>query len=216
MANDISTVAPRRYREAEVLEGLEGVGLISKHDDTWGRVVASERSSRSPAAQAVPRFTQASRSNLNGKAFNLPHDFEGDTNLVLLAFWKEQQRTVDTWVPFAEGLSERYESFRYYELGVLSRVNSFARAFIDGGMRAGIPDERVRARTLTLYLDKATLLKPLVISDQSTIHTLLVTRDGEVLWQERGGFTSKKGRALLEVFEQRLISMSEASERKPS
>jgi hypothetical protein len=39
--------------------------------------------------------------NLEGKRYQLPMDFEGEKNLVFLAFHQFQQPHVNSWLPFA-------------------------------------------------------------------------------------------------------------------
>lgn len=93
--------------------------------------------------------------NLEGRAFHLPADFEGDVNVVLVAFKREQQADVDTWTPVLQKLASRHRTMRVYELPTLGRRYRLIRSVIDGGMRGGIPDAAVRAATITLYIDKA-------------------------------------------------------------
>lgn len=130
------------------------------------------------------RFPHVTGSNLEGTKFNLPEDLAGDLNLVLTAFWRDQQMLVDTWMPLSRRLKKRY-SVITYELPVIEDRNFLWRRFIDSGMRAGIPDRHTREHTITLYLDKARFLSQLGIDD-STIHALLIDRAGHVLWHRAG------------------------------
>ena len=45
------------------------------------------------------RFPVVQGKNLEGRSFHLPHDFEGDMNIVVVAFQRHQQAAVDTWMP---------------------------------------------------------------------------------------------------------------------
>lgn len=133
-------------------------------------------------------FPAASGKNLNRKSFELPSDFEGDHNLVIIAFYRDQQRLVDTWVPSLNELERRYNNFRYYELPTISLGYLWMRGIIDGGMRAGIQNDRTRNRTITLYLSKTIFKKALKVEDENMIYLFLVTRAGEILWNGSGGF----------------------------
>jgi hypothetical protein len=117
---------------------------------------------------------------------SLPSDLEGDLNLVVLAFWQRHQTLVDTWMPLGKNLEGRYPGLAVYELPVIQDRSRFSRWFIDNGMRAGISDPGVRERTITLYLDKPPFLEAVGISDDSTIHSLLIDRTGQVLWRANG------------------------------
>jgi hypothetical protein len=147
------------------------------------------------------QFPAVTGSNLQRKKLNLPQDFEGELNLVLIAFQQWQQTVIDTWIPFARQLEETYPEVRYYELPTIRRLNALARTFINEGMRAGIPNPIARERTITLYVDKVPFRQALDLPGEEDIHVLLVDREGRVLWRAAGAFTPEKARSLAEVME---------------
>ena len=142
------------------------------------------------------QFSVVTGSNLQRKKLTLPEDFQGDLNLVLIAFQQWQQREVDTWIPFARKLEESHPEVRYYELPTIKRLNVLSRTFINEGMRAGIPDPVSRERTITLYLDKDAFRQALQLPGEDDIHVLLTDRQGRVLWRTEGAFTPEKGESL--------------------
>jgi len=142
------------------------------------------------------QFPTVTGSNLQREKLNLPQDFEGELNLVLIAFQQWQQSQVDTWLPFARQLEETHAGVRYYELPTIQRLNALARTFINEGMRAGIPDPVARERTITLYLDKRAFQEALQLPGEEDIHVLLLDRQGRVLWRAEGPFTAKDGESL--------------------
>jgi hypothetical protein len=75
-------------------------------------------------------------------------------------------------------------------------MNPLYRWGIDSGMRAGIPDARTRAITITLYLDKEAYRRALEIPNEETIHLLLVDRAGRIYWREAGAASDEKAIAL--------------------
>ncbi len=147
----------------------------------------------------MAKFPNTHASNLSGSSFELPGDFEGTLNLLFIAFQQWQQNSVNTWLPLAEQLEQITPVLRYYELPVIRRMNIFAQAFIDAGMRAGIPNHDSRGRTITLYLEKDEFRRSLEISDEDAIQVLLVDRAGSVLWSAQGDFTLYKGEALIDA-----------------
>jgi hypothetical protein len=149
------------------------------------------------------RFPTAKGSNLQRKRLSLPQDFDGELNIVLIAFERWQQNTVDTWLPFVEELEQRYDGVRYFELPVIQQMNFIAKTFINEGMRAGIPNTKARERTITLYLDKPAFRQGLDISHEREIYILLLDQEGNVIWRSEGAFTSKKGEALIREIEWR-------------
>jgi hypothetical protein len=142
------------------------------------------------------QFPAVTGSNLQRKKLNLPQDFEGQQNLVLIAFQQWQQSQVDTWLPFARQLEETHPGVRYYELPTIRRLNALSRTFVNEGMRAGIPDPVARERTITIYLDKLAFRQALQLPGEDDIHVLLLDRQGRVLWRAEGAFTAEKGESL--------------------
>jgi len=118
-----------------------------------------------PEALEGVRFPAVRGSSLSGRSYTLPQDIEGEIALVMIAFQQVHQFDVNTWLPVARDLSQQYEALAYYELPTIDRLNPAARTFIDGGMRAGIPDPVARATTITLYLDKPAFRQALEIPD---------------------------------------------------
>lgn len=141
-------------------------------------------------------FPRVRGANLKGRPFTLPEDFEGDRNLVLIAFRREQQVEIDTWIPVAKRLAYEHKDLRYYELPTISRSVPLALWWLDGAMRAGIPDPAAREATITLYLDKGLFRQALRLPNEDTIYALLVDRAGKVLWRAEGAATDEKAREL--------------------
>lgn len=145
---------------------------------------------------SLGHFPRVEGQNLEGQRFVLPGDFQGDLNVVLVAFKREQQRDVDSWTPFLTTIVEGRRDVRVYEVPTLGRRYRLMRSFIDGGMRGGIPDKAVRAATITLYIDKSPFRDALKLRDEERIVVLLVDRDGRVLWRAEGPFAVESGARL--------------------
>jgi hypothetical protein len=149
-------------------------------------------------------------SDLMRRKRTLPVDFEGEVNLVLIAFKQWQQSQIDTWLPVADHLEQTYDGFRYYELPVIQRLNFVARTFINEGMRAGIPDPSARSRTITLYVDKAALRRSLDLPDEDRIYELLVDRRGAILWRATGAYAPETARGLSKKVDSRFGRKADA------
>ena len=134
--------------------------------------------------------------------FEFPGDFEGKYNLVIIPFQQIQQRDVNTWIPAAQELERRYDNLAYYELPTIYKMPTLSRTFINEGMRAGIPDQLSRERTITLYLDKALFKQALDIESEEMIHLFLVDRQGNVIWREQGIFSEYKANGLIDMLDQ--------------
>jgi len=145
-----------------------------------------------PAIGAPIVFPTVTGSNLNGKTFQLPRDFQAPASLVFIAYQREQQTDVDSWKSVAADLRRRFPFVGEYELPTLSRNITLFRGFIDGGMRRGIPDPATRAATITLYIDKSAFNRALDIGDERAIVIVLVKPDGTILWRTTGSYATGK------------------------
>jgi hypothetical protein len=171
-----------------IVTAVSAAGPASDQDDSAGR------------------FPQLKASNLEKRSMNLPEDFEGSRNLLLVAFQREQQAQVDTWLREMNRFEKIDPGFRYYELPTIQKPNRLLRWIIDSGMRRGIPDPKARARTITLYVDKAPFLKALGITDETRIYCFLVDRTGRVLWRTDGVFDESKALSLRDVLQKLMRS----------
>ena len=152
-------------------------------------------------ADSVRQFPRVEGANLEGKRFALPGDFETAYNVVFVAFRREQQADVDSWLPFLREQTVAERGVRVYELPPLNRAYRWMRGFIDGGMSRGIPAKATREATITLYLDKSPFKQALAISSEDRIVALLVARDGRVLWRADGRFTPATGAELISALD---------------
>ncbi len=159
------------------------------------------RQSRLAVNSNEVHFPTVSGFNLDRQEFEFPRDFAGELNLVFVPFLQRQQATVNTWVPLAQEIEASFPGVIYYELPTIDEMPMLSRTFVNEGMRAGIPDQKSRERTITLYIDTAEFMQATDIPDKSDVHTLLVNRNGEILWRATGNFTVEKGQELLAAIE---------------
>lgn len=145
-------------------------------------------------------FPTVSARNLQGLDVVLPDAFEGRRNVVIVAFQRQHQSLVDSWIPWLEEQSAADPDLRFYELPTIARMWAPVRRFIDGGMASAIRVPAILQRTLTIYGDVARITTPLEITDRSTVAVLLVDDSAAVLWSAGGGFdqaiAADLGRAL--------------------
>ena len=148
------------------------------------------------------RLPKVKGSNLARQTMIFPDDFAGEVNLVFIAFLRWHQDHIDEWVPHVERLAREFPNLRFYEFPTLSSRGFVYRTFLNEGMRAGIPDEATRARTITLYLDKAAFRDALDIVGEQDIWLYLFDKAGQVLWRTQGNFTEEKLESLHEHLSQ--------------
>ena len=159
----------------------------------WPRGV---RKSRLSIGQDQAVFPRVSGFNLNREEVELPRDLPAELTLLFVPFLQRQQPIVDSWVPFVQSVMADAPHFDYLELPTIDERSMLSRTFINEGMRAGIPDDGARARTVTLYIDTHAFRGTLDIPGKDEVHIFLVDRAGAIRWRTTGGFSEEKGAAL--------------------
>lgn len=145
------------------------------------------------------QFPQMVGIDLLGQERALPESFKGKYQIVTVAFEREQQDLVNTWIPFAEELEENFDGLRFYEVPLIYELNAPYRFWVNNGMRAGIPNDKARERTITIYTDRDKFLNITGMKTED-IYTLLLDDQGKILWQQKGPMTDiTKAYLLIEV-----------------
>jgi hypothetical protein len=160
------------------------------------------RKSKLLLTRSGTHFPLVSGYNLNRQELVFPRDFGGDLNLVIVPFQQHQQFTVNTWIPYLQEIESANPGFMYYELPTISAMPALSRTFINEGMRAGIPDQTARQRTITLYIDKGGFKSALDIPHENDIFLFLVDRQGDILWRSSGEYTAAKAAELLQTVQE--------------
>lgn len=159
----------------------------------WSEMEEEQAESRK---EEVPmetiRFPLVAGRDIDGNDFVVPTDFAGELNLVLMAFTREHQNDVNTWLPHARELETVMRGFRVYEVPTLWEMSWFQRKQLDFWMSTGIRDPLARATTITLYTDLQAMQSALAIPNLDTIQVMLVDRDGLVVWRSEGAFSQAK------------------------
>jgi hypothetical protein len=142
--------------------------------------------------------------DLEGKEVVIPRDFTGAPNLLLVAFKRWHQILVDSWGNLLSDLQEAHPALEVWEVPTLSSGYKPFRSFIDGGMRAGIPNPRTRRHTLTVYTSLRDVGRELALPDFETIHLYLLNADGSIAWTGSGGYDDVQAGALTQALESRI------------
>lgn len=134
--------------------------------------------------------------SLQGRRVRLPDQLKGERNLLLVAYEREQQADLDTWLAALDTVSLEPPAFAYYELPTIGNSYKFMRAVIDGGMKQGIPDRAQRDRTITLYLDVDWFRAQIGTDSTDAVAALLVDRAGNITARWYGPYTEQAGAGL--------------------
>jgi len=145
-------------------------------------------------------FPTVEASDLNKREVTLPQDLPAERTIVMMAFLREQQEDLNTWI-YGMELDEAFKN-QWVELPVLSRGARLFRGFIDGGMRSGITRIEDRARTITIYENRKKFLAPLEIEKTDRVYVMVVERNGDVLLTIEGTYTEEGAAQIREVMAQ--------------
>jgi len=147
------------------------------------------------------RFPTIVAHDLEQTAYTLPDDLPGKWRVVLMPFKRWQQIVVSAWGDALEPLTAVHPDLTVWEVPTLSRAWAPARGYIDGGMRAGIPDLDVRLHTLTTYINLSELARRLEIKDFAEVQVLLLDADGDIVWRAEGEPDAAKAASLAAALE---------------
>ncbi len=136
------------------------------------------------------KFPAISAESLAGTKVTIPDSAKGLVTLVTIAFKRESQSQLDSWLePFAGAFGGK-PGFTFYEVPMIKTYYKLMALVIDGGMRAGIPREKHK-NVMTYYGDTEKYQKILFLDDQYKGYAFLLDRDGIIRWKEEG-FASKE------------------------
>ncbi len=143
----------------------------------------------SPIHVKKGHFPHLTGIDLLGNERQIPQSFKGKLNIVAVAFQREQQEMVNTWIPIADKIIEERKDVRFYEVPLIYELGGLYRGWINNGMRMGIPDPVARERTITVYTKRDTFLKKMNMKT-STIYVLITDESGKILWRTSGEATA--------------------------
>lgn len=130
-------------------------------------------------------FPKITGIDLDGKKQELPTVFKNKFNLVIVAFKREQQAEVDTWIKAIEPILKENSNLSFYEIPLIYELSTFSRMWVNNGMRFGIPNEVARKRTITVYTNREEFFR-ITKMQEDKIYALLIDASGKILWKSEG------------------------------
>ncbi len=142
-------------------------------------------------------FPELKAETLSGIDMKYPDDVRGKVTLILMAFKRETQQKIDSWLePFSKTF-ENDTSVQFFEIPMLARYWVVMSPIIDGGMRSGIPKQK-HGNVTTFYGDVNKYCKLLSIEDKSDGYVFLLDKNGVIQWRSNGFATEEKLRELFD------------------
>lgn len=145
------------------------------------------------------RFPNVTASSLAGTKESIPESCRGKVTLVTVAFLRENQGQLDSWLnPFYERFGND-PRFMFYEIPMISSGYKFMKIIIDGGMRAGLPSFKHK-HVVTMYGDVEKYISELSL-DPRYGYAFLLDRDGAIRFQAYGYATPQRLQELIGLAE---------------
>ncbi len=130
------------------------------------------------------KFPKIKGKSLSGKEVTLPEDMEGEVILVGVAFKREAQEMLDSWVEYFDILCEGKKDI--YELPIIEgSLWKIFSSFIDRGMKSGISEE-MHDKVVTHYGDASEVKEKLEIEDDDLGYVFLLAENGRILFKGEG------------------------------
>jgi hypothetical protein len=149
-------------------------------------------------AQAGPvRFPTISTEALDRSKVVLPDSASGSVTFVYLAFRRQDQGQISTWLEPLEREFGGRPGFRFYEIPMMgTSIRGAARGFINSAMATVIPRDK-RRWFAPYYGDFRPIATELGITDRTRIHLFLLDQAGLVRFRFSGPATAVSLAALI-------------------
>jgi len=153
------------------------------------QTTSSGEARKMDSANIGMKFPNVTADSLAGTKESIPKTCRGKVTLVTVAFLRESQSQLDSWLnPFYEKFGKR-DGFMFYEIPMISTGYKFMKFIIDGGMRGGIPQFKHK-HVVTMYGDVEKYLTALHL-DPRYGYAFLLDRDGSIRFQAQGFATEQ-------------------------
>ena len=140
----------------------------------------------------INEFPLIEGNNLNKEKKVVPDDFVDKDLIIIVAFQQWHQGLVDQSINLLE-TNEMDLTHNIIEVPTIRKTNKLNEIYLDGVMRAGIRDDRIRNRTITAYLNKEEFKEDLDIPNEETIYWFLIEEGtSKILIQGEGIITEKE------------------------
>lgn len=154
------------------------------------------RASQQRDAARTALFPALTTESLDKAKLNLPADFEGQVNLLLISFEPEQAKEIESWMSVAQSLQHMNFQFRFYKMPVSNQENMIFRWWDSSSMRSVETDPETWHWIVPLYINKQQFRQSLNIANEKQTVAALVDKGGQVLWKASGPLTDDKKNAL--------------------
>lgn len=143
-------------------------------------------------------FPELTSKSLAGRVVTLPEDAEGKVALIAVAFVRNAQGMLDSWIEPFERVFKKDSRFTVYEVPMIDAAWKLVSWVIDSGMRSGIPTEK-HDNVITYYGDYSGYLQALGIEDTNLAYVFLLDPEGIIRWKGQKYAEPETEKALIET-----------------
>jgi len=137
------------------------------------------------------QFPEIPAETLSKKQVVFPEITRGKYAFILIAFKRQTQGEVDSWLdPFVEDFYGM-ENLTFYEIPMISGNWKWMSSWIDSGMRSGVPAEK-HDHVATYYGPLKSYFDYFGIQDSRTVYVFLLDQQGRIIWREMGPANKQK------------------------
>jgi hypothetical protein len=136
--------------------------------------------------------------DLNGSTWIIPDDLPAQKTLLLVAFKRQQQNSINSWI---HGLALRSAENRiaWIEVPLLQKPWKLLESWIDQGMRRGITDCNLRGHVWTVYTNRSSFLKTIGVTSTHAIYALVVHQNGTIIASVTGDYCTNNAAIILKA-----------------
>jgi len=144
-------------------------------------------------------FPSIEGNNLNKEKKVVPDDFVDKNLIIIVAFQQWHQPLVDESISLLEN-NGFGDTHNIIEVPTVQKSSKLFEVYLDGIMRAGIRDDRIRDRTITAYVDLDQFLEILDIPSNETIYWFLIERGSKNILIRGYGIIAEEDLDLISSF----------------
>lgn len=131
------------------------------------------------------QFPEIEAETLSGKKIVLPEATKGKYTFIAIAFKRQTQNEVDSWLePFIKEFGDK-ESVTFYEIPMISKSWKLISGWIDAGMRSGIPEFK-HDHVLTYYGPLQKYFDYFEVDDTGSVYVFLLDKNGNIIFNASG------------------------------
>ena len=149
------------------------------------------------------QFPVIKAETLSQEKIVFPEITKGKTALILIAFKRQTQGQVDSWLdPFIEEFGDN-ELVTFYEIPMISNSWKWMSSWIDSGMRAGVPAYK-HDHVATYYGPLSEYFEYFDVQDKRLCYVFLLDENGKIIWRNQDAATRESYNELSQLVREKI------------